>query len=373
MEHYKDNYSEKTKILFILGSGIYPHIVGGMEIFNFYFIANLKKYFNIFHTSTKPLKTNDIKWIKTYLIKPIKLFSPLQVLITLLFKPSIKKVVISYSAAHWLVWYLYTLINTLLRRDYYVIIHYGDATPKGTYKVYKKFFNKAKRVIAVSGDIKNNYDKEYGIDCKVLYPLVPFEICNKTKKDIREEFGIPEDAFLTCMVGSIKDMKHPETILDAVAKFDDKEMEQYNPHIVYAGSGQMLQDLKDKAKDGGIENRVHFLGFVPKEEVNKVFKMSDAYVIASDFEGTSVSLLEAMYNRLPILASNAPGIKDMVSHNHSALMFETKKAEDLKERILSLLKDKTLSNALCDNAYKDYNAKYNYDDMLNDYITIFNE
>lgn len=366
MKNYKD-------LLFILGSNIYPHKVGGMEVFNYYLLDQLKDKYQIHYTGTVPLDIEGINWIRTKNIKPIKLFFPLQVLIKLLFKPSIKKVVISYSAAHWLVWYLYTLINTLLRRDYYVIIHYGDATPKGTYKVYKRFFNKAKKVIAVSDDIKSNYDKEYGVGCKVLYPLVPFATCNTSKIDIRREYGIPEDAFLICMVGSIKEMKHPETIIDALSMFKKEEIEKYTPHIVYAGSGNMVQAVKERAKKYGLQERVHFLGFIPKERVNMIFKMSDAYVIASDFEGTSVSLLEAMYNKLPILASNASGINNMVSHNHSALMFETQNAKDLKERILSLLKDKALNNRLSSNAYKDFNTRYNYNDMLNDYITIFNE
>lgn len=360
------------KLLFNLDSGVYPHKVGGMEIFNYYLIKNIKDKFDIYYTATSPLKIENTKWLKTFNIKPTKIFSPLQVLLKLLFNPSIKKVVISYSAAHWLIWYLYTLINTLLKREYYVIIHYGDATPKGSHKTYHRFFDNAKKVIAVSNDIKKNYDSKYNINCEILYPLVPFEKCKIEKATLREEYDIPANAHLITMVGSIKGMKNPDTLLDALSKLTREEIKRHNIHVAYAGKGNMVETLKKKAQENGLSENVHFLGFVPKEEVNKVLRMTDTYIIASDFEGTSVSLLEAMFNQTPIIASNAPGIKDMVKHRHSALLFETRNAANLNICIKELLGNTVLGEELGNNAYKDFISKYSYNDMLNAYINIFN-
>ena len=363
----------KQKLHFIIGRGIYPNRVGGMEVFNYYFIKALKEKFNLSYQATIPYNFDGAKWYRTYTVKPTKLFSPLQVLFHLLFHPSVKKVVISFSEAHWLIWYLYTKIATLLRRDYYAIIHFGKSTPTEKFNVYKKFFEKAKRVIAVSHDIKKNYDKKYGINCDVQFPLVPFTEYNGTKEELCKIYNIPEDAKIVCMVGSIKEMKHPETILDAVSMFSSEEIAQHNPHIVYAGSGNMVQALKEKTKEYGIEERVHFLGFVPKEEVNKIFRMSHAYIIASDFEGTSVSLLEAMFNKKPIIASNAPGINDMVSNGESGLLFKTGNAKEVKEHLIAYFTQPALVEKLSDGAYKVFDSKYSYSNMIESYIRIFSE
>ena len=361
------------KLLFSLGNGIYPYKVGGMEIFNYYLIKALKNKFDVHYTSTRELDIKGSIWEKTLSIKHIKFFSPLQVLVKLLFKPGIKKVVLSYSAAHWLVWYLYTCINTILKREYYIIIHYGDEAPKGNYNVYKNFFKNAKKVIAVSEDIKRNYDKLYNINCEVLYPLVPFKECTTDKATLRHKYNIPINAFLITMVGSVKDMKNPDTLVKAISLFNREELERFNIHIAYAGTGNMIKTLKDIAQNNDLADRVHFLGFVPKETVNEVFKMSDAYTIASDFEGTSVSLLEAMYNKIPILASNAPGINDMVKDNYSALMFEIKNENELKKQIQIILKDNTVTKIISTNAYNDFISKYRYEDMIDRYTTIFKE
>lgn len=361
------------KLHFIIGNGVYPHKVGGMEVFNYYFMNALKEHFNLSYQATRSYNFRGAKWTRIFSIKPTKLFLPLQVLLYLLFHPSVKKVVISFSEAHWLIWYLYTKIATLLHRDYYVIIHFGKSTPTEKPNVYKNFFDKAKKVIAVSHDIKKNYDDKYGINCDVQFPLVPFTEYNGTKEELCKAFNIPANAKIVCMVGSIKDMKHPETILDAVAMFSNEEIVQHNPHIVYAGSGNMIQTLKDKAKEYGIEERVHFLGFIPKEEVNKIFKMSDAYIIASDFEGTSVSLLEAMYNRKPIIASDAPGINDMITDGESGLLFKTGNAQEVKEHMIKYFTQPELAEKLSNGAYKVFESRYSYDNMIGNYLKIFNE
>ena len=361
------------KIHFILGRSVYPHKVGGMEIFNYYLIDSLKNRFNISYQSTHILGFNNVKWLKTYNLKPEKIFAPLQVLFFLLFQPSIKKVVISFSEAHWIVWYLYTQINTFLGRDYFVIIHYGKSAPDKKYDVYKKFFDKAKKVIAVSQDIKRNYDNKYNIDCEVIYPLVPFTESTIRKESLRKEVGVPCNANVICMVGSIKGMKHPETILEAVAKFSKEEKMKYNPHIVYAGKGNMMQELKEMAEKYGLTNRIHFLGFVPKEQVNKVFKMCDIYTISSDFEGTSVSLLEAMFNKMPVIASDVPGINDMVKDGESALLFQVKNADEVKQHIITILDYPEIAIKISEGAFKMYNAKYSYKDVIDKYIAILDK
>lgn len=372
LKYAKDVYM-KEKLHFVIGRGIYPQKVGGMEVFNYYFIKALKEKFDLSYQATQPYDFDGAKWSRTFTIKPTKLFSPLQVLLYLLFHPSVKKVVISFSEAHWLIWYLYTKIATVLHRDYFAIIHFGKSTPSEKPGVYKKFFSKAKRVIAVSHDIKKNYDRKYGINCDVQYPLVPFTAHTGSKEEIRKAYNIPVDANIVCMVGSIKDMKHPETILDAISTFNSKEMAQHNLHIVYAGIGNMIEPLKEKAKNNGIEERVHFLGFVPKEEVNKVFKMSDIYIIASDFEGTSVSLLEAMFNKKPIIASDAPGINDMITNGESGLLFKTCNTNEVKEHLITYLTQPEIAKKLSQGAYKVFETKYSYSNMINGYTDIFNE
>lgn len=359
-----------NKIHFVLEGGVYPFVTGGMEIFNYYLIKHLSKDFKISYSSYKRLNIPNIDFFKCLKIVPTKFLFPVQLFIYLLCNRSIKTVIISYSAASWIVWYSYYVIFKLLHKDYIVVIHYGKEVPVDHINVYSKFFQSAKNVISVSDNIKKNYDKEFNINSTVILPLVPFEYCALTKDELRKEYGIPLERNVICMVGSVKDMKNPDTILRALLDFTEDEIHEVNPHIVYAGNGAMMQDLKQFVKEKRIEDRVTFLGIVPKENINEIYKMSDIYLIASDFEGTSVSLLEAMFNKMPIIASRAPGIIDTIKEGTECLMFKIKDYKELKDCIIKLLSDKVLVNQLADHAYNHFKCDYSYDDVIEKYIQL---
>lgn len=358
------------KILFVIGNGVYPRKVGGMEIFNYYLLKNIREKINVFSFSVEKYNFCNVGYIKSFPIRPAKFLFPFQLFICLLFH-KFDKIVYSYSSAHWVIWWLFEKIALLFKIPYVIVIHYGEKPHNDHINIFQHFFSSAKYVIAVSTDIKRNYDSKYNIHCKIIPPLVPFEKSIINKKSLREKYNIPFNASAICMVGSIKKMKNPDTIIDAINMMNKKEIEKYNPHIVYAGLGEMTDILKDKAKKYGLEDRIHFLGFVPKEKVCEVMNLSNLYLIASDFEGTSVSLLEAMYNGMPIIASLSSGIIDTITPNES-LMFPTRDAFALKEAVITLLSNKQLSKQLSDSAKRKYHDLYNYDNIIKKYLSILN-
>ena len=206
------------KILFSIGDGIYPYRVGGMEVFNYYLIKNLRNRFCIYYAASKKFDFDNVRILKTSSkIKPIKITFPLQLFFILLCHPSIKCAVFSYSASHWIIWKLNTLICQLLRTRYVVVIHHGKEPPTEKQKAYFNFFHHAKKVIAVSPDIKKNFDRQFQLNCNVIYPLVPFEESASSKQELRQQYGIPQDAKVICMVGTIKQMKNPDTVIKAGA------------------------------------------------------------------------------------------------------------------------------------------------------------
>ncbi len=360
-------------IIFYIGDGTYPSKVGGMEIFNYYLIKSLSYKFPISYIATKKYDYEGPEYIKSLNLRPIRLFFPFLLLFLLLRnRTKYDKVVFSYSAAHWSIWYSCYLVTKLLKKPYITVIHYGKQPPIKKESLYKKFFQNAEHVIAVSKDIKKNFDSKYGINSTVIFPLVPFSLSTQSKEELRAKYQIPINANILCMVGSVKTMKNPDTVLEAVAMMNEYEKKAYRPFILYVGSGHMVEELKMKIQDLGLSNYVKFLGFVPKERVNEIMRLSDIYVIASDFEGTSVSLLEAMYNKMPIIASEVPGITDTISE-HECRYFPLKNAASMKDAITDILSSGSLRERISEAAYKRYLREYKYDNMIANYVTILNQ
>lgn len=356
---------------FILAKGIYPYRTGGMEIFNFYFIKSLlKEGYKISYSAYSKFQieeSENFKLKKLLKLRPSKIIEPFQTAFHLLGK-KVDTVVFSFSRGQWIMWYLYRFLLKIIGIDYIVIIHFGEKPKKDKHtSSIKKFFQGAKAVIAVSDDIKKNYDELYGINCHTIPPLVPFERSKESCSNLRTKYGVPQESTVICMVGTVKGMKNPDTILRSVAKFNTKEQEKIKPFVLFAGGGDKLQDMKELAQEMGVDKQVKFLGNIAKENVNEIYKLSDIYVIASDYEGTSVSLLEAMYNKKPIIASKARGILDMLIDNYNCLMFNTKNDLELKYAVVRMSTDKNLAAELSNNAQKTYNGKYCYSNIIKEY------
>lgn len=359
------------KTLFTIYGGIYPRVTGGMEVFNYYLIRELaSKGWPVAYSSYLQYNHGQGMHFRTLKLKPLKLFWPLQDFFILLFNPSIKNLVVSYSEAHWLIWYLFTLITRILHRNLIIVLHHGKSVPADHFSVYQNFFQTAKTVVAVSHDIKRNYDNTYKINCEVIYPLVPFNKSELTKEDCRKKYGIPTDAIVISMVGTLKDMKNPDTLIKAIASMSKSYREQKNIIAVFAGNGSMTESLKQMTETFGVADRTIFLGQVPKESVCEVMRLTDIYLIASDFEGTSVSLLEAMYNKKSIIVSRAPGLIDMVQEGTDALCFKTRNAEELKECICKFIENPKLAITMSDSAYHNFQDKYCYNDIIHNYSRI---
>lgn len=360
----------KNKVLIILGGGVYPHVTGGMEVFNYYLIRELKKHLDIRYLANTPLDFNGCIFHPIRNLKPSKILFPLQLFWHFLTHPEEKTILISFSSAHWFIWWMYAIMTDFFKLNAITVIHYGKTVPSEHPFVYKKFFRSQKAVIAVSNDIKRNYDCAFGTDCIVLPPMVPFEQSKLNIEECRNNYSIPLDATVICMIGSIKSMKNPDTVIEAVASMTKEETAIVNPFIIFAGGGDLINALNEKAIRLGISERVKFLGVVPKNDVKYVMKASDIYLIASDFEGTSVSLLEAMFNKKAIITSRAPGIIDMVREGIDCIMFETKNSELLKNAIITLSKDQLFAEKISQSANNRYNEVYSYKNMLDTYIKL---
>lgn len=356
------------KIHFVLRKGIYPYRTGGMEIFNYYLIKSMRNKYEISYSAYTKLNYDRIKYHKLFALRPSNIFEPLQLMFYLLLHRKIDTIIYSFSREHWIAWFLYTKISRIFHVDYIAVIHFGQKPPiNAQSSIVGLFLKGAKSVVAVSADIKQNYDSIYGINCRIIYPLVPFELCVVSKQELRSYYDIPTDSFVVCMIGTVKKMKNPDSIILALSKLNHEEMNSINPFVIFAGGGEMISHLEKLSLELGVSDRVKFLGNIPKEEVNKIYHLTDAYIIASDYEGTSVSLLEAMYNSKPIIASRAPGLVDMLTDGKDCLMFETRNTDELKQTLLRIALNENLRDAISSASKYTYIENYNYEEVIEQY------
>ncbi|HHW70100.1 MAG TPA: glycosyltransferase [Clostridiales bacterium] len=173
---------------------------------------------------------------------------------------------------------------------------------------------------------QNEVDKfiviENGIDIEKFKNAKPYK---------KSEFfyGFDESIKLVCMTGSFSQQKDQPTLIKAM-----KELPQ-NVHLLLIGEGPLKQKNEKLAKEIGVDNRVHFLGF--RDDVDRIFKTSDIIVLSSHWEGFGLVAAEGMAAGKPVIVSNVPGLTDVV--DGAGILFDKGNEKDLANKINSLLTD----------------------------------
>lgn len=133
--------------------------------------------------------------------------------------------------------------------------------------------------------------------------LSKFENVQVDRQEKRREIGVPEDAFLVLSVGELNENKNHQIVVKALAKIDNN-----NVHYVIAGEGDKKEYLLKLAKDLGVEERVHLVGY--RKDIVELNIASDVFCFPSLREGLGLAALEAMACGLPLITSNIHGIND---------------------------------------------------------------
>jgi glycosyltransferase involved in cell wall biosynthesis len=235
---------------------------------------------------------------------------------------------------------------------------------------YLLFFRMANNITGVSHPICDEYKKRTKIDIKYLPPLIPFSVTSSAKDILRLKYNFPPDKRIILFVGSLKPLKVPLQILNALHILGKEYIEQNKLLLIYAGDGILKKDISKYAEDFNLKEYIFLLGNIPNESIHELYTLADLYVICSEYEGTPISLLEAMFHSLPVLASDAPGINSILKHNESAIMYKTDDPNELADGLKQLLNDPAKEKLISNNAYNLYIKSFDYKNILSEYIKI---
>ncbi|MBI3341620.1 glycosyltransferase [Candidatus Curtissbacteria bacterium] len=147
---------------------------------------------------------------------------------------------------------------------------------------------------------------------------------------LKEKYRIPNKKILL-FVGRID----PEKRLDMVVRAFMKAREKMDLHLVIAGKGGYQRDLTAIVEELGAKPYVTMTGFVADSDLPKLYRVADAFVMASDAELQSIATMEAMASGLPIIAARAVALPLLVKNNVNGYLF---RANDEKELVDSILK-----------------------------------
>ncbi|OGM32476.1 hypothetical protein A2803_03330 [Candidatus Woesebacteria bacterium RIFCSPHIGHO2_01_FULL_44_21] len=224
----------------------------------------------------------------------------------------------------------------------------------------------ADKVVSVSGFTKQVLVNEYGIDPGKIEVVHNGISVNKYSGGVS---GIEELKKLgykiVLFVGRITIMKGADYLLYAA-----KKVLTYDPKVIFviAGAGDMEGQIMRQAAELGISNKVLFPGFLRGSELSAAYASADLFVMPSVAEPFGMVPLESLLHGTPVLISKTSGVSEVLKN---ALKTDFWDVEDMADKILSVIKYKSLHDELAVNGARDASV-CNWEAAANKCIGIYN-
>lgn len=172
-----------------------------------------------------------------------------------------------------------------------------------------------------------------------------FKNASVDRNGMRNQLGIPENAFLLLSVGELNSNKNQQTVIRALAEISDEHI-----HYAIVGRGDEREHLEELAKSLGVSDRVHFIGF--RRDVEMLYKIADADVFPSVREGLGLAAIEGMAAGLPLICADNRGTREYAENGKNAIVCACNSKEDFKNAIVCLANNPQMCRELGENAAK---------------------
>lgn len=303
-------------------------------------IINFKKQYNLYN----PIHILKIaSKIKSFDVVHVHLFPALywSVISSLIVRKNIKFILTEHNTSN-------------RRRDIYIFKIIDKI-------IYKKFVN----IIAISEATKTNLLKHLsqtyknvtvinnGIDVNKFKTALPYD---------KKEFNINNNSIVLIQVSSFTKQKDQKTLIATLPNLP------VNTHIFLVGDGPLRQDCYNYTKSLNLESRVHFLGL--RSDVPRLLKTADISVLSSHYEGFGLAIVEGMAAGNACIASNVPGVSEIVE-NHG-LLFTSGNIIALTQQIRKLIDNpefKSMVSKKCEIRAQHYDIN----NMIKEYINIYSK
>lgn len=201
-----------------------------------------------------------------------------------------------------------TWVHTDFFRNHYSKVHFPIPGSE------RRFYNKLDSVVFVSAQAKNQFKKLFAQPKgRVIYNLIdPKSIFAKAEENTPEK-----KHFTVCNIGRLCPQKRQDRIIETAYLL---KQEGYVVDFWIIGAGELEGELKKQAKEQGVADSVHFLGFMSNPYPH--LKSADVFLLTSDSEGFPIVVLEALCLSKPIISTPVTGPSEQLDNGRYGIIAE---------------------------------------------------
>lgn len=239
--------------------------------------------------------------------------------------------------------------------------------------IQRLLWSRAERVVCVSSVLRENLVARIGFPREKIQiikngvMLERFDVAINSF-EFRAALGIPPDALVFGSIGRFVPVKDYATLVKA-AKVVISALPE--AHLVFCGDGPLKTDLANLANTLGISRHVHILNW--RDDIPRLLKVYDVFVLSSVSEGMSNAILEAMCAGRPVVATAVGGNTELVVEDETGLLVPSRDPQRMGEAILALLRNPERRREMGDAGHQRIVSQFSLQGMVRNYESMYVE
>jgi glycosyltransferase involved in cell wall biosynthesis len=283
-------------------------------------------------------------------------------------------------------------IIKICKRESISIIHIHDSTALNAGLIAMKFINKStslilsrkrnntiknkflnrykyshpgiKKIVCVSKAVESIFEKIITDKNRLvtIYDAIDVEkFASKNNKNLlHSEFNFSPETKIIGNIAGLTNQKDIFTFIDVAKKIKEQDTTKQNIKFIIIGDGPLKKDLIDYAKTNNLTDEIYFIGF--RNNVADLLPEFDIFLNTSITEGLPLTIYEAFACKVPVVATKAGGIQEIVINGETGFLANIKDASMLSDYVLKILSDSFVNEYIKINAFN--LVKKNHDLMV---------
>ncbi|MDP3179078.1 MAG: glycosyltransferase, partial [Spirochaetaceae bacterium] len=171
---------------------------------------------------------------------------------------------------------------------------------------------------------------------------------------------------LLVFAGRVTEEKDVKFLLPVLAKLDAA---RGDVALAIAGDGPYRQKLQEETAKTGLQDKIAFMGYVPRTDLPLVYAAADVFVFPSKTETQGLCTIEAMATGTPVVAIGEMGTKDVMGGDHGGFMVKND-VDEFAQATLKLLGDNELRRAKSEEAIA-WSKRYRIDEVTDELLELY--
>ena len=196
-------------------------------------------------------------------------------------------------------------IPWICRRKIVVHSHNGAADNEKLHKICRPFLNSITKEFVACSKLAGSFmfgqkvmDHKDVLIMPNAIEAETYEYNPRIREEVRQELEL-KGKFVICHVGRIAHQKNPKGVIDIFGSCLEEEKDSI---LLYIGTGELEQEIKNYAQEKGVADKVKFLGV--RKDVRRLMQAADCFLLPSFYEGLPIVAVEAQAAGLPCFLSD---------------------------------------------------------------------